>query len=231
MGLSILEIDNQRFSTLFASYFSCSKCGYVTDDLEILNAKSPCKHCGSTNHRAYFHFRMGVLIMVDLMQEYYHLQPSESPLLKALGKGHVNHLLAIIIYYCSLGELLFEDFLVKYMIKASIPSSIQGELLKDISMDKRLGLFHALTGKRFKTVVKQLSQRSKVDYNRVVSFYLQVRNERNTFLHTGNKFLIKKDMIDNCLIDTPSLIQLFVDIHNLFIAKRLLEIENEKPKS
>jgi hypothetical protein len=228
MSISILEIDRQRLSTLIAGYYTCKSCGYATADLNISHVGHPCSHCGAPSRGGMMLFKLGVYIMVDLMQEYYHLHPTESQISKALGEDRQNHLLAIVVFYCSLGELLLEGFLISYMNKISIPDRVQDDLLKDISMDKRLGLFHTLTEKKLSQAVEELDSQSSNDYRRVITFYKDIREKRNKFLHVGNMFTIEKEMVEQCLLDSPILINLFVKLHNVFIAEPIVHkgIEN-----
>jgi hypothetical protein len=227
MSISILEIDCQKLSSVIVSYATCRVCGYATSDLNITLVGQPCSHCGSPSQGGMLLFKLGVYIMVDLMQEYYHLHPTESRISKALGENQENHLLAIIVFYCSLGEILLENFLTDYMNKISIPDKVQDELLKDISMDKRLGLFRALTGKKFSQAVEELDKDSNNDYQRVIKSYLDVREKRNKFLHVGNMFIIGKEMVEQCLIDSPILINLFVKLHNVFLVEHVNQTGNE----
>jgi hypothetical protein len=219
MSVSVLEIVGQKLSSVISSYYYCEACGYVSSNPEMVIANRPCEHCGVPIRRGVMFFKMGIHSMIDLMQEFYHFQPAASPLSYVRGTNGENHRLAVILFYCSLGDLLFENFLEYYLFRLAIPPNIQDELLKDIAIDKRLGLFRTLTSTKFSQAIKDLDESQNNTYQRVVDFYLEVREKRNHFLHAGNFFNIDKDMPQQCLSDAPILIAIFVLLHNKFIVK------------
>jgi hypothetical protein len=157
--------------------------------------------------------------MIDLMQEFYHLQPEDSHIHDALTSNLQHHLLAIIVFYCSLGELLLEHFLINVMKTLNIPQRIQDRLLADFSIEKRLALFRLLTESSFPDAVRQLDDSHSNDFQRVYSFYKEIRDKRNHFLHGGNPFAIETKMPEQCLIDAPTLIALFISLHNKYVVE------------
>jgi hypothetical protein len=217
MNPSILTIDKQRLSTVISSYWLCKACGFASDDMRIARVGSPCSHCGSPSHGGVLFFPMGVHVMIDLRQEFYHLHPEDSHIHDALTSNHQHHRLAIIVFYCSLGELLLEHFLSNLMEALNLPQRIQDRLLTDVSIEKRLALFQLLTNRSFPEAVRQLDNPPLNDFHRVYLYYVEIRNKRNSFLHAGNPFAIDKSMPEQCLIDAPILITLFISLHNKFV--------------
>ncbi len=66
-----------------------------------------------------------------------------------------------------------------------------------------------------------LSDRTELDYAESTEFYKYVSKKRNLFLHSWNKWAIPKDMPEKCLHQIRQIINLFVALHNEFIAQPL----------
>lgn len=219
MNNSTLTIDKQRLSTVISSYWLCKACGFASDDMRVARVGSSCSHCGSPSHGGVLFFPMGVHVMIDLMQEFYHLHPEDSLIHDALTSNRQHHQLAIIVFYCSLGELLLEHFLSTLMETLNLPQRIQDRLLADVSIEKRLALFRLLTNCSFSDSVKQLDNPPSNDFQRVYLYYIEIRDKRNSFLHAGNPFVMETTMPEQCLIDAPILIMLFISLHNKYVVE------------
>jgi hypothetical protein len=134
-----------------------------------------------------------------------------------------NNQLSIIVFYCTLGEILLQQFLERFMNFQMIPIKIQSRLLQDNLYAKQRidNLFPALAGTSWKEVIRKLDKTPNKDHQSVVKFYLEVNEKRNQLLHLGNKWDIPSDMAHNCVENIAPLIQLFIDLHNVYIAKPL----------
>ncbi len=220
--MDILEIRSQRLSTLQADFMICQSCGFVDRDDERITVGYKCAHCGSPGSGARVYFLNPVRSMIDLMQEFYH--PGQSASAKAEApaeQNESNHQLAVIIFFCTLGEVLLQHFLKKRMSKMGIPHEIQDRLLNDnLFVKQRIQkLFPTLTGVKWKKAVTTLSDRVELDYNEATKFYQHASDARNKFLHEGNKFAIPQNMPEQCLRHIWPVVCLFVDMHNEYIAQ------------
>jgi hypothetical protein len=211
-------------SELFTNYYLCESCLIVDNELNRSIHGYKCPRCKKESKGGRIYFDLNVFILLQLMHEYYHLERSDSDIMRKIkSRGKHNHKLAVIIFFCTLSEVLLYNFLKQYMIYNKIPNKIQERLLNDNLYPKQRieKLFPSLINVKWKTALKKISMDSKYNYQDIFGFYLRVSHERNDFLHKGNKFNITDDMITNCMIMTPGLVQLFVDLHNLYIAKEV----------
>jgi hypothetical protein len=176
-----------------------------------------CPRCGIAGGGGRNYFPMSVHSLIDLMQEFYHLKQvsdidSEVPNIQ----NESNHQLAVVILFCTLGEVLLQHFLECLMYSKGLPQEIQNRLLNDNLFAKQRiqKLFPALAGAEWKVTVE-------IDYLEATKFYEHAAEKRNLFLHRGNKWAISKDMPEKCLHQIWPIINLFVSLHNEFIAQPL----------
>ena len=218
--VDLLEIRNQRLSTLLSDFMICLSCGIVDRDQERMKVGHPCPRCRVPGQGARGYFPISVNSLIDLMQEFYHMKQEadsdEAPIAKQKG----NHQLAVVFFFCTLGEVLLENFLKRFMSQGGLSRLIQERLLNDnIFVKQRVEkLFPALTGVRWKVAVKTLSKGKQLDYVKTTEFYESVVEKRNLFLHKGNKWAIPKDMPEKCLRQIWSMLNLFVALHNKYVA-------------
>ncbi len=205
----IVDIKSQRISTLLSDFSICKSCQIV----DKIHNGTPCPACNiqSTVGRSYF--RMSVHNMIDLMQEYYHTESSPP------FKDSDSHKVAIIIFFCTLAEILMEWFLIHLMNAKKLTVEKQDEMLEENKYLKQRvkKLFPYLTGDKWQDVVKKLSDGVELDYQDTIEFCRSVNEARNVFIHKGNIYTIKPDMPQECLENIWPLINLFVSMHNHYV--------------
>lgn len=216
--MDILEIRSQRLSTLLADFIICESCGIVDRDQERSRVGYECSSCGIPSHGATYYFPISVSSLIDLMQEFYHSKKQEAtPLSEAPAKQkESNHQLAVVIFFCTLGEVLLQHFLEQCMCKMGLPHEIQDRLLNDnLFVKQRVEkLFPTLTGVKWNETVAMLSERGELDYVETTEFYQRTSRARNEFLHRGNKWAIPQGMPEQCIRHIWPLVCLFVELHN-----------------
>lgn len=218
--MDILEIRDQKLSSLLSFFMICASCKIVDSDMNRMEVGYKCQKCGVASAGATNHFPITVHNLIDLMQEFYHLkhgtdEDSEVPNTQKEG----NHQLAVVILFCTLGEVLLQHFLERLMTNMGLPQRIQERLLNDnINVQQRVKkLFQTLTGAKWNKTIEKLSERVELDYVETSKFFKDVAEKRNLFLHRGNKWVIPKDMPEKCLRQIWPIINLFVLLHNEFI--------------
>ena len=102
-----------------------------------------------------------------------------------------------------------------------IRPNVQKILLDDNILAKQRieKLIPTLTGVKWNKSIEEINADSKFDYVNIVKFYQRVIKVRNEFLHRGNRWSVPKDMPEDCLKYTKSLISMFIDLHNKYIVK------------
>ncbi len=221
--MDIQDIKDQPLHTLLANFFMCEKCRFVDRDTNRFAVGYKCHQCGTPSEGGRLYFPIGALSLIDLMQEFYHLNDSNA---KNNSNQEKNNQLAVVIFFCSLTEVYLQNFLEELMATIGIPIKIQERLLADnLFVRTRVEkLFPTLTGMKWKKALRNLTAKVEVelDYEYTAKFYLRVSNARNKFLHAGNKGAIHKDMPKQCLEQIWPLSCLFASLHNEFIAQPLI---------
>lgn len=223
--MDILEIQKQRLSAVLDDFTICKSCEIVDRDDNRIVVGYRCPRCGAIGDGARSYFPSSVRTLIDLMQEFYHLKQEsdmDSDKGPSISNGG-NHQLAVVIFFCTLVEVLLHYFLERRMSKIGLSREIQERLLNDnIFIKQRVQkLFPAITSAKWKETVKMLSRRVELDYVEAVEFYEHAAEKRNLFLHRGNKWIIPKDMPEKCLRQIWPILNLFVSLHNNFVAKPL----------
>jgi len=228
--VDVLDIRGQPLSTLLADFMICQSCRVVDRDQKRMRVGYPCPRCRVSGNGARGYFSISVHSLIDLMQEFYHIKDErdyhsdKTPVRQQKG----NHRLAVVIFFCTLGEVLLEHFLEHLMLRTGLPRSIQKRLLDDnIFVKQRVEkLFPALTGVRWKVAVRTLTKGKQLDYLKATEFYEEVVEKRNLFLHQGNKWAISKEMPEKCLRQIWPMLNLFVGLHNSYVAGQLVPRPN-----
>lgn len=190
----------------------------VDRDSERGRVGHPCAHCGAKSEGGLSYFGLPVNALINLMQESFHQKPRLTRGGRALAKDDA-HRLAVVIYFCTLGEVLLDHFLREVMHALQIPAGAQERILSDnlFSRERVEKVFPSLVGEKWKTVIKELSVKSKLDYEKTVKFYLEVVNARNLFLHRESKWAVPKDMPEGCMEEIWPLMNLYVVLHNRYV--------------
>jgi hypothetical protein len=221
--MDILEIKHQNLSTLLSDFSICTSCKIVDRDDERIIVGYKCSRCGVAGRGGRSYFPMSVHNIIDLMQEFYHLkQVSNIDSEVSNTRNESNHQLAVVILLCTLGEVLLQHFLERLMFSKGLSQEIQTRLLNDnLSAKQRIQkLFPALVGAKWKVTVEMMNKRVDLDYLETTKFYEHAAEKRNLFLHRGSKWAIPKDMPEKCLRQIWPIVNLFVSLHNEFIAKK-----------
>jgi hypothetical protein len=214
--MEIIDIKDQKLSTLIANHIICKSCNIVDRDMNRFTKGYKCPYCGIYGGSARSFFNIGILSLVDLIQEFYHYDSKEN-----------NHMLAVIIYFSSLGEVLFDKFLINLMRKYNIPESLIDKIFQDNqSIIKKMTLYKSLTGIKFNDDIIKLKQQENVDFYSTLKFYKEVREVRNVILHEAYTWIIPDDMPKQCLLNLESLLTLFIKLHNKYIADKSNENVN-----
>lgn len=219
MEIDILEIRDTPFSQLFAQFVVCKSCGYVDCDQDRAIVGHPCSRCGAPSDGALSHFPAhSVCVLMDLMQDAYHRPMVEGA---SFLLDENDRRLPVVMFFCTLNEVLFEHFFRQLMNRLAYPPEKQDELLDDNwQLSKRVRkLFPKLTGGKWEDAIRQgtLADGGQLDYGETAAFCQEAAEARNTFLHTGNKWRIPDDMPEQCLRHIWPLANLYVALHNQYV--------------
>lgn len=205
----ITKVKGQNLSTLIANHCECAHCGIVDRDPNRIRVGYPCPHCKKEGDGGETYFHFGILSAINLMQEFH--QTSKD-----------SHKLAVVVFFCTLVEALLENLIREQMCAQKISGKVQERLLSDnLRSEQRVNkLFPALFNATWKeAVAKAARAHPKMDYTGTLDFFLKVVKVRNKVLHPPGSRWIPLDMPQQCLRRTPALLELFVWLHNYYIAR------------
>ncbi len=220
MNTTILDVNDQSWSTLLTDWQICHKCNYVFSSIDT-RVGQICEHCNQIRETNVIFYGLGVANIIDLMQEIYFLKAK--PISEIDNSFETNnHQLAIVIFYSTLVEVLLEKFLINMMNKMNLPSNVKERLLDDNQsfQQKITTLFKTITNYSWNNIVKQLNTENDMGYIKLCEFSRDVRRKRNLFLHKGNKYCILPDMPEQCCLNISPLLHLFVDLNNYFVCEK-----------
>lgn len=222
--MDITEVRDQELSTLLSDFMICTSCEFVDRDHKRQRVGYQCPRCRVVGTGAELYFPVSVSTLIDLMQEFYHLKQEKDVDSARISKiqNESNHRLAVVIFFCALVEVLLQHFLERRMSRMGLSHEVQEKLLKDnISAKRRFQeLFLTLIGAKWKKIVKMLTKQAELNYIEAIDLYELAAKKRNLFLHEGNKWAIPEDMPEKCLRHISPVLNLFVALHNEYIAKQ-----------
>ncbi len=222
--MDVTDVTTQPLSTLVADFFVCNCCGIVDRDEERCLKGRPCSACGDPSRGGHSYWGMRVDALIDLIQEAYH-RPESPDWAPWLNAAVASHRLAVVIFFCTLGEVLLDHLLIECMLALKIPPKVRDRLLEDnLSAKQRVDrLFPTLTGSSWRKAVSNLDPGSKLAYSATVAFYLDVVEQRNTLLHSGGVWAVQPKMPQECLRRISPLLNLFGALHDAFVHHAYLQ--------
>ena len=220
--MKVEEIDFFPLSHTILGYHDCHACGIVDRDLERAAVGHPCGRCGAESHGAHSHFPFSVPTLIDLIQHNYH-----APEHKGAGSviaGPESHRLTVIVLFSSLTEVLLQHFLVEGLLAQGVPvASVASRLKETQFVEPRLKkLFPLVAKESWAKGLKALPLVGGMAAWDVATFCRIVAVARNRFLHQGNKWAIPDTMPLKCVQTLPPLLQMFVALHNRYVARPLV---------
>ncbi|MDS3860193.1 hypothetical protein RIF25_05180 [Thermosynechococcaceae cyanobacterium BACA0444] len=217
----------QEISTLICDYLICQNCSFIDRDRDRYRRGEKCKVCGLANDAGRLAFHLNISTLVNLINEAYHSKSAIENLYRPESKN-----ISILILFCTLREALINDFLLQNMRANQLPKSIIYKLLDDNKMthQKFNDLFSVITGDKWDKAIANISEIKSIDFCDVSTLMKEASRMRNKFLHDGSAWAIPPDYGKTCMDALPSLMALFVALHNLYthplIYKRLEESQS-----
>lgn len=212
--MDITEIVDQRLSSILLGVHVCQHCAVVDRDFQRVRVGHRCQTCGTPSPGGLLYFGVAVGALVDLIQEAFH-RPRNEPSPAGVGPHH----LAVVVFFCTLGEVLLGHFLVECMLAHRLPPAVRARLLADnLSARQRVSrLFRSLTGETWNDAIARVGREHSKDFGRTLTFYREVTRRRNQLLHSGNAWAVAADMPKQCLQRLPILLDLYCALHNAFV--------------
>jgi len=164
--------SHQRLSSIVDNFLMCDSCKIVDRDQERSTVGYKCPYCGIPSKVGHKYFHLNVDVLIDLMANFYHPKQKAASELEA-KREIIFDKAAVVIFFCSLGEVLLNQFLKELMLKVGLSKRIQDRLFEDnLFVKQRLEkLFPTFTGVKWIKAVKMLNERVDLDYIETQGFY------------------------------------------------------------
>jgi len=122
-----------------------------------------------------------------------------------------------------LGETLQQHFLERCVSRSDSQPEIQAILLQNFlpPLEHIEQPFQAVTGATWQQAVKAASKHAKSNFILTLFFFKIAVKKRNQLLRLGNKQAVSPDMAKKCFTNMAPLINLFVELHNVYLMKPL----------
>ena len=160
----------------------------------------------------YFHF--GIHVLIDIIQTAYHSAPLPSIRDSAIDSTKARYI-SVIVLFCTLREALADHLILEASRAAKIKKSIYERLIADNRnySQKQNNLIPSLIGKKWNAVCAELGPKY-VTLNETLK---TIAAKRNKFVHEGKVYCVSEDDAISCMESIPSLLELFVRIHNKYV--------------
>ena len=207
-------------SGMASSYFLCLNCGIVDQDENRSVPGHACSMCGVSPCGCRVFFRLGVSIIIQLIETSYFRWPEQSTY-DELSRQRREDLRnsATLIFFCSLKELLLETFTEDMMEALRLKPEEQTSLREQYSThSKRLQyLMPAMTGKSWHDALSSLPLERREQHSNLDGFLEHATRKRNDLLHDVNLLAFDEDIATSCFRAIPMILELYVDLQNQFV--------------
>jgi hypothetical protein len=196
------------------NYQVCQACGIVDKDKQRIKTAHPCSNCKTPSTGGLMFFNLETQMLADLISETWkHRDGSEN-------NRHIE--LRIIIFYCTLQEILMHRLLEANMWAAIVPEKLIDKTLSDNRfISKRVNsLFPVLTGKKFRDAVIEMALTNEMG-EQIMEIWQKAIYTRNNFMHRGDQWGIPNDLPKACWNSVLPLCDIFVRLTNKYATKNI----------
>lgn len=222
----ILDITHQRLSTITVAPFQvCRHCRIVDLDDRRLCGGYVCPVCKVPGDCGMMYFEMSIHTLVNLMQEAFHMQskPQDEWFESQIETN--SHNISVVLFFCTLREILINNLITELCSAQDINTAIYKRLLSDNSTytQKQDNLLPSLTGKKWKTLIKEADAHDELDYIELNDFLIKAVKARNRFMHEGKKWDIDRALAEGCMSHIMPLLSFYVSLHNKYVHPDVLK--------
>lgn len=214
-------MPRQSWFDALQMYRLCAVCAYVYHENTPAVPSYRCPRCGNDSEGGDPYFVVTISEIADLISHFYPLPDLDvHPVVFPPEPSRANSL-AILVFYCTLGEILLEHFIERAMTKLALPRQVQERLLDDhrYARQRVEKLFPVLCGVKWKKAINEVSKSSTDNLEAAATFYLEAAEHRNRLLHLGNTWQPPPNIAKQCFDQIVPLIRLFVALHNGYLVK------------
>lgn len=177
----------------------CPQCNIVSADPNLTAIDTPCPRCGARGQPREAWPSVPALLLVSKFWDAYHDGPVEFP----------------VLLFCSMFEVMTEDFLREVMMRRGVPRKVAQFMLdKNLNIVTRVNdLFEALIDRPLLKLVK------RTDFEDIPRKWDEVRRKRNDFLH-GHIYHMDLSTLDAATDLLVRSLAMFAWLHNEYCLRR-----------
>lgn len=216
--MKLEKIKDRSLCLVVANHQICDHCKVVDLDIRRIEGGYICPICSKPGDTGHMFFDMNILTLINLIQEAFHTKPWKD---SEFDNKKINaHSLSVLIFFCTLREVLLERLIYDLMCMHRLPKAVCERLYDDnrTYSDRMNRLFPSLIGlKSWKEALKQVETTTGRKHSDINDFLKKASDMRNEILHEGRKWAFEPHMKKSCLDSIPPLLGLYVDLHNVFL--------------
>ena len=136
------------------------------------------------------------------------------------GRSQDSSYLAVVLFFCTLGEILLEHLVALKTLRLDLPQQLQDRLFADnLGIKSRIDkLFPAMfDGVTFMEALSRVRSSTGIDYKSTVDTYREANSFRNHLLHRGAAWKLDDQLPDRCFAATSDLLAMYAAMHNEMI--------------
>jgi hypothetical protein len=213
-------LKHGKLSSPAGQYQICRDCRVVDLSMSRIVKGAPCPACGSPSKGGLSFFNMSDLLLLDLIQEAYLAIPRDDQnTLPYPSDAQRTYIASVMIFFCTLKELLLVRFIYSLMDAKKIPDLVQSRLLDDnhTHSQRLIKLFPSLVGVRWDESIAALKPDDPHAYSALNAFLKTTTDKRNDFVHKGLWFDLTLPLAEECLTFLFPLLELFVSFNNAIV--------------
>lgn len=221
-----------RLSDKTTAYVTCDACNYAEWMRVYPKLDRRCSSCdASPELSTKMLFDVAIPVLVDQIDEAsfaLNSEPERNPL-ESTEIPHYSHT-AIVLMYCMLREALVSRLLGKLFDRYAIPETLRMRMLRDNQgQHKRTNsLLPALTGEKWKKMLERAESLGVTKTEEHDASSLELISLRNDIIHKAQVFGIGSEQSSLAKNSVRPLIKLFVGLHNAYVAKTPVAMNNRK---
>ncbi len=214
-----MELSTKEYrgwDVALAGFMICTGCSVVDRDQKRMRSGYACPECGYKSGGARLYFHVNIMVLIDLIEQSYFSISRERSDERVDPSG-----VAILLYFCTLKEALFDHLLNQLFWSRGVNKSLRKRLLSDNRLfnEKINKLFPALVDEKWSYALSSVGESLGRDYSALDTLLVRASELRNDFLHDASPWDISPEFATECVDCLGDLLGLFVGLHNHYIVK------------
>jgi hypothetical protein len=242
--MRLSEVRESPHSAAIGYFYRCRHCLFIDRDTRRFGVGFPCPNCGVPGRGARLAYPMSILDLLDMMQAAYvlpsglqfegqSLDPNGEDGVRPYEWGEAHGVVAVVLYFCTLREVLMTNLLDALCDAHQIPDQIADKLMKDhrLYMQKQGDLLPVLVGVKWKAMLRALGDSGHAGLEELDALVESAAKARNEFIHEGRQGAsLSRAMATQCVDAGPALLRLYTALNNAYVCPLVAARGRDTPK-